>query len=76
MINSKESLNAENLKNYIRILDQLFMQQVEFVDFILPKISYDLILCFVEFWQTELNSSENAINNETIKKLSNFFIKE
>ena len=60
MLNSKESINSENLKNNIRILDQLFIQQVDFVDFILPKISYDLILCFVEFWQTELKSSENA----------------
>ena len=76
MIKSKESINSENLKNYIRIIDQLFLQQVDFVDFILPKISYDLILCFVGFWQTELNSSENAINNETIKKLSKFFKKE
>ena len=76
MINSKEAINSENLKNYIRIIDQLFIQQVDFVDFILPKISYDLILCFVDFWQTELNSSENAINNETIKKLSNFFTKD
>jgi len=76
MLNSKESINSENLKNNIRILDQLFIQQVDFVDFILPKISYDLILCFVEFWQTELNSSENALNNETIKKLKNFFNKE
>ena len=76
MINSKEAINSENLKNYIRIIDQLFLQQVDFVDFILPKISYDLILCFVDFWQTELNSSENAINNETIKKLSHFFKKE
>ena len=76
MINSKEAINSENLKNYIRIIDQLFIQQVDFVDFILPKISYDLILCFVEFWQKELNSSENAINNETIKRLSNFFKKE
>ena len=76
MLISKDSINSENLKNYIRILDQLFMQQVDFVDFILPKISYDLILCFVDFWQTELNSSVNALNNETIKKLSNFFHKE
>ena len=76
MINSKEEINSENLKNYIRILDQLFMQQVDFVDLILPKISYDLILCFVEFWEAELNSSENALNNETIRKMSNFFTKE
>ena len=76
MLNSKESINSENLKNNIRILDQLFIQQVDFVDFILPKISYDLILSFIEFWQTELNSSEHALNNETIKKLRNFFNKE
>ena len=39
----------------------------------LPQISYDLILIFVEFWLTELNSSENAINEETIKCLRKFF---
>jgi len=66
----------KNLKNYIRIIEQLFIQQVEFVDFILPKISYDLLLCFITFWQNELNASENAMNNDTIKKLSNFFRKD
>ena len=76
MISSKELTNDENLKNYIRIIEQLFIQQVEFVDFILPKISYDLLLCFITFWQNELNASENAMNNDTIKKLSNFFRKD
>lgn len=76
MFNSQKLINSENLKNYIKILDQLFTQQIEFADFILSKIAYDLILCFVHFWQKELNSSENVIKNETIKKLNNFFFKD
>ena len=76
MFNSQKLINSENLKNYIKILDQLFTQQIEFADFILLKIAYDLILCFVHFWQKELTSSENVIKNETIKKLNNFFFKD
>ena len=48
---------------------------MDFVDFILPKISYDLILCFVDFWQTELNSSENAINNGASEITTNYLLK-
>ena len=76
MFNSPTLINSENLKNYIKILDQLFVQQIEFADFILSKIAYDLIKCFVDFWQNELNSSENVLKNETIKQLNNFFHKD
>ena len=76
MFNSHKLINAENLKDYIKILDQLFVQQIEFADFILSRIAYDLILCFVNFWQKELNSSENVFKNDTIKKLNNFFHKD
>jgi G3E family GTPase len=76
MFNSPTLINSENLKNYIKILDQLFVQQIEFADFILSKIAYDLIKCFVDFWQNELNSSENVLKNETIKQLNNFFLKD
>ena len=76
MFNSQNLIDSENLKNYIKILDQLFVQQIEFADFILSKIAYDLILCFVNFWETELNSSENVHKNDTIKKLNSFFIKD
>ena len=76
MLNSHKLINAENLKDYIKILDQLFVQQIEFADFILSRIAYDLVLCFVNFWQKELNSSENVLKNDTIKKLNNFFHKD
>ena len=70
---SEEKINSEDLKNYVTIISKLFSEQINFVDFMLPQISYDLILIFVEFWLTELNSSENAINEETIKCLRKFF---
>ena len=73
MFNSHSVINSDNLKDYIKILDQFFLQQIEFADFVLSRIAYDLILCFINFWQTNLNSSENAIKNDTIKKINNFF---
>ena len=73
VFNSEEKINSEDLKNYVTIISKLFSEQINFVDFMLPQISYDLILIFVEFWLTELNSSENAINEETIKCLRKFF---
>ena len=76
MLNTKNWKNFNILKDYIKIIDQLFSQQTEFVDFILPKIAYELILCYVNYWQTELNLSENAQKNETINKLKNFFAKD
>ena len=76
MFNSTKLINSDNLKDYIKILDQFLVQQIEFSDFVLSRIAYDLILCFINFWQNELNSSENAIKNDTIKKLNNFFHKD
>ena len=72
---SSELINSNNLKNYVQIIERLFDQLIFFNDDILPKVAYDLILCFVQYWITELNSSENAINNEIIINLSKFFYK-
>ena len=74
MFNSKKLINSENLKDYIKILDQFFVQHIDFADFILSKIAYDLIICFVYFWDTELNSSEYVHKNDTIKKLDKICI--
>ena len=76
MFNSQKSINSENLNNYMKILEQLFAQQLEFSDFILSNIAYDLILCYINFWQRKLNSSENVLRNETIKQMKNFFFKD
>ncbi len=73
MFDSQKIINSNNLKGYVQILDNLFSIIPEFAEYILPKIAYDLILCFVIFWKTELNSSENVIKNDTINKLNKFF---
>ena len=76
MFNSQDLIDSENLKNYIKILDQLFAQQIDFADYILSKIAYNLILCFVNYWQKELYSREDQKKEPTISILSNFFIKD
>ena len=70
------TLKQEELVNYIKVIEQLLAQQVEFIDYILPKISYDILRCAVNFWKTELNSSENAFKNVVINKIRSFFIKD
>ena len=71
-----KTLKQEELVNYIKVIEQLFAQQVEFIDYILPKVSYDILRCVVNFWKTELNSSENAFKNNVINKIRSFFIKD
>ena len=66
----------EDLKDYLRVIEQLLAQQVDFIDYILPKVSYDMLKCIVNYWKIELNSSENANKNIVINKMSNFFNKD
>ena len=69
-------ISSTKLQDYIKIVDQFLEQQMEFTDKILPKISYNFLLCIVKYWQTELNSSEKAIQDEVISKLNKFFRKD
>ena len=71
-----KTLKQEELVNYIKVIEQLLAQQVEFIDYILPKVSYDILGCVVNFWKNELNSSENAFKNNVINKIRSFFIKD
>ena len=73
---AKKALKQEELVNYIKVIEQLFAQQVEFIDYILPRVSYDILKCVVNFWKTELNSSENAFKNDVINKIRSFFVKD
>ena len=66
----------EQLKNNIKIISQFSEQQEEFTNLILPKISFNILLCVVHYWQTELNSSEKANTEEIIKKMTEFIEKE
>ena len=75
IFNKDIEISSTMLQNYIKIVDQLLEQQIEFTGKILPKISYNLLLCIVKYWQNELNSSEKAFEDNVISKLNAFFRK-
>ena len=66
----------EKLTNDLRIVGQFSEQQQELADYILPKIAYNILLCVVHYWQTELNSSEKAKSEKIIKTLYDFLKKD
>ena len=76
IFNPDIAYTKEQLKNNIRIISQFLEQQEEFTDLVLPKISFNVLLCVVHYWQTELNSSEKANTDETIKKMTEFIGKD
>ena len=76
IFNKDKNHKQENLKDYLKVIEQLLAQQVEFIDYILPRISYDILKCIVNYWKIELNSSENAYKNVVISKMSSFFTKD
>ena len=56
------------LKNNLTIIKQLLELQQEFSILILPKLSFNILLCVINYWQNELNSSEKADKEEIIMK--------
>ena len=60
------------LKNNLTIIKQLLELQLEFSSLILPKLSFNILLCVMHYWQKELNSSEKADKEEIIMKYKDF----
>ena len=76
IFNPDITYTEEQLKNNIKIISQFLEQQEEFTNLVLPKISFNILLCVVHYWQTELNSSEKANTDEIIKKMTEFIGKD
>ncbi len=64
-------MSKEKLLNGIKIIDQLFKQQVKLVDVILENTAIDLISSVEKYWT--VNPNANIYNDEIIKKLKKFF---
>ena len=62
----------DNLKNNLTIIRQFVQQQPELSNLIIPKISFNLLLCVMHYWQTILNSSDKASQEKIIIKYTNF----
>ena len=72
IFNPKLTYTKHNLKNNLIIIRQLLEDQGEFASLILPKISFNLLLCIMNYWKIELNSSEKAGEEEIIMNFRNF----
>jgi len=64
-------ISNEKLLNGIKIIDQLFKQQVKLVDVILENTAIDLISSIEKYWS--INPNANSNNDEIIKKIKKFF---
>lgn len=64
-------LYKERLLNSIKIIDQLFKQQVKLVDVILENTAINLISSVEEYWS--INPNANANNDDIIKRIKKFF---
>lgn len=64
-------MSKEKLLNGIKIIDQLFKQQVKLVDVILENTAIDLISSVEKYWS--VNPNANSYNDEIIKKIKKFF---
>ena len=72
IFNPKLTFTKLDLKNNLTIISRFFEAQMDFSSLILPKISYNLLLCVMHYWQKELNSSEKADEEEIITKFKDF----
>jgi hypothetical protein len=72
-----QKYSFEELLNNLKILEGFYENHghTKCADFILSKISYSILKCVVNYWQTALNCSENVQKDEIISKTSNFFSK-
>jgi hypothetical protein len=72
-----QKYSFEELLNNLKILEGFYENHghTKCADFILSKISYSILKCVVNYWQTTLNCSENVQKDEIISKTSNFFSK-
>lgn len=64
--------SKETLSNGIKIIDQLFKQQVKLVDYILESISINMISAIEAYWNS-ISNVNNRNNDEIITKIKAFY---
>lgn len=69
----KKSYTKERLSNGIKIVDQLFKQQVKLVDYVLENISIDMITCVEDYSNTHFGNSNPSKSDDILFKVKKFF---
>ena len=73
IFNPENNYSLEELLDNFTMLNNFFQNNPKFGDYVLSKISFPVLKCIVNFWQQELNGSENVEKNELINKVAKFF---
>ena len=76
IFSAENTTSKKKLLNNLKVIEQLLNQQVSLSDAILENISYDIIMCIVKYWDTDLGGSETAHGDEIITKAKSFFNKD
>lgn len=68
-----KSYTKEKLNNGIKIVDQLFKQQVKLVDYVLENISIDMISCVEDYCEKNVGSTNTNKTDDILTKVKKFF---
>lgn len=73
IFNSEKNLVEEELLSNIKIIHKLLESEEEFINLILPKVSYIILKSVVNYWEIELDASESVENNNIIDQIKLLF---
>ena len=73
IFNSEKNLEEDELSNNIKIINKLLESEEEFINLVLPKVSYIILKAVVNYWEMELDCSENVENNKIIIQIKLLF---
>ena len=68
--------NKIYLKNYLKLIENFIQHQKILSKEILKNISFNIIKCVVNYWDNELNSKQDEMNDDIIKNVSKIFNQE
>ena len=69
----KKEFVEEELLNNIKIIHRLLENEQEFMNLILPDMAYIILKNVVNYWEIDLDCSENVDDNEIINQIKKFF---
>ena len=72
----KKTYDVKSLSNNLKVIEKFLEQDSQFINLLLSKISYNILQCVVNYWQNNLNGSENVNKDDVFDLFTNFFNKD
>ena len=73
IFSSEKNLLEEELLSNIKIIHKLLESEEEFINLVLPKVSYIILKSVVNYWEIDLDCSESVENNNIIDQIKLLF---